>query len=222
MPAATAEPDGLLTALTLNHTDQRITPEWVDTLLPLLPVSLRELKLVQQPSGQSEPLLYTFTLQQLTNLTSLELNMEGKPDSMQLTASSQLPCSIQALNITAPLPRADHTTAQLVLQLTALRKLQLYLDYTLPIGSLHDMSRQLMMLTHVELGVKRLLPGDYGPEILASLRQLPLRSLHVLRAGERLVEGVGQLVHLTELELMALTSLIFRDAAASLQQLTNL
>lgn len=227
-PQCLPPPDSLstcwsqLTTLTLYNIHKRITPEWVDMLLPHLPASLHELQLIHKRTGEPEPLLYTFTLPQLTNLTSLELDMEGEPDSWQVAASSRLPQSIQALLITAPLPGGDRTFGQLVLQLTALRNLQLYLDYMLPASSLLDMGKQLTVLTHVELGVKRFLPDDDEPAVLAGLRRLPLRCLHVMREGEWLLGGVGQLTHLTQLAFERLKALCFRQAAASLQQLTSL
>jgi hypothetical protein len=149
----------------------------------------------------------------LTNLTELDFNIDGSNASF--AAASQLPTSLQALDITAP-----SVQPTLFMGLSQLRSLTIYQNLLPMPAVLQQMSRSLKQLTHVDLGAKQLpfRPADdediaamfFGyrqvEELVEALAALPLRKLNLMRAGP-LTFFVPELHRLTQLTALTLSDL---------------
>jgi hypothetical protein len=148
----------------------------------------------------------------LTNLTALDLDIDGSNASF--AAASQLPHSLQALEITAPA-----APAALFMGLSQLRSLTIY-QHLLPMPAvLQEMSRSLKQLTHLDLGAKQLpyRPADdeempmyvrYWEVVdsIEALAAMPLRKLHLKQPGP-LTFFVRELHQLTQLTALILSDL---------------
>jgi hypothetical protein len=148
----------------------------------------------------------------LTKLTQLVFSIDGSNASF--AAASQLPNSLQTLEITAPA-----APAALFMGLSQLRSLTIYQDVLALPAVLQEMSRNLKQLTHLDLGAKRLAfrPADDDdlplfvqyPQIeesIEALAAMPLRKLHLMRPGP-LTFFVRELHRLTQLTALVLSDL---------------